>query len=96
MLRCWSDEKGFDDDGQRADKSQGGRLDEIGSDEASSAQLKDVGGGEAIQMGLGVGLGCGDICELASWVLGKMVCTMASVVCGVSGVVVGIGFGVST
>jgi len=42
---------------------------------ASSAQLRDVGGGEGevIQVGLGVGPGCDDVCELASCVPGEMV-----------------------
>ena len=40
---------------------------------ASSAQLRDMGG-EGVQMGLGIGLGCGNVCELASRVLKGIVC----------------------
>jgi len=69
----------------------------IGSEVASSAQLTDDGGAvEVIRVGLGVGPGCGDICELASCVPGEMVCMMALTVHGVNSVVVGISFGVST
>ena len=39
---------------------------EIGSDAASSAQLRGGDGGEVIYVGSGVGPGCGDVCELAS------------------------------
>ena len=89
MLRCWSDEKGFKNDEQRIDKSRGGGWlgkigseiggdkiggNAIGSDIASSAQLRDVGG-EGVQMGLGIGLGCGNVCELASRVLTAVVAT---------------------
>jgi len=64
---------------------------------ASSAQLKDVGDGdEALRMGPGIGLGCSNVCELASWVPGELVCMIVLAVRGASGVVVGIGFGAST
>ena len=70
MLRCWSDENGFGVNERRTDKSRGAEQldkigsDKIGSDAASSAQFRGGDGGEVIRVGLGVGSGCGDICEL--------------------------------
>ena len=46
-----------------------------GSDVAtSSAQLRGGDAGEVIQMGSGIGLGGGNVCEVASRVLKGIVC----------------------
>src|SRR6266699_3444324 len=71
-------------------------VDKIGSEVASSAQLRDDGGvGVVIRVGSGVGTGCGDVCELASCIPRGVVWTAESaalgVLCGV-----GRGFGAST
>ena len=95
-MRHWSDEKGFGSDERRADRSRGGgRLGMIGSEAASSAQLKDMGGGEVVRIGSGIGLECDVVCELVSRVPGELVCMLASTVRGASGVV-GSVFGAST
>ena len=68
----------------------------IGSDVTSSAQLRGGDGGMVVRMGLGVGSGCGVICELVSRVPRGVVWTaelaMLGVLCGDVGGV----FGVST
>jgi len=69
--------------------------DETGSDTTSSAQLRGGAGGEIIWMGLGVGSGCGVVCELASRVLRGVVWMIVSMVRGAGGVV-GCIFGAST
>jgi hypothetical protein len=80
-------------------KSNGIGGDKIGSDVTLSAQLRGGDGGEVIpsliRTGLRVGPGCSEVCELASWVLGELVCMIILVVRGASGVVGHI-FGAST
>ncbi len=63
-----------------------------GSDVAtSSAQLRGGDGGEVIRTGLGIGPGCGDVCELVYRVPRRVVWSAESaVLCGTSA------FGAST
>ena len=69
--------------------------DKIGSDAASSAQLRGGDGGEVLRMGSGFGLGCGDICELAYCVPRVLVCMLTLTVHG-AGCIIGCIFGAST
>jgi len=56
LLQHWRDEKGFGDDERRMERLRGGgRLGKIGSDMASFAQLRDVGGGSCEDKMLDVG-----------------------------------------
>ena len=62
----------------RSDKIRGDKIggNEIGSDIASSAQLRGMSGDNC--MGSGIGLGCGVVCELASWILKGVVHGMSA------------------